>query len=275
MEELIFIGKPLINSIVKLVTKTYYSAPTPGRKLQHKLNDIIEGILNMCKTGSQVNFVNYKGIPGSVLIYHFYKWTKDNIFKKCWEEIYNKYQSKWKYNRNLKHLSIDCTKIKSINGNDCIGRNSTDRGRNGTHLSVIVDLIGIPVGYFMEPANVPESKMMDNTFKNKIYKRKAKSKTYSDKAYSSRKCISIAKSYNIELVGENKKNFVNKIFPEGRKRLEELKSHRYVVEAHFSWLRSYKHLTLRYDRYIKNYEGFLLIAFSLITCHKMISYNFP
>ena len=82
MEKIIFIAKPLIKFVERVVIQTYYTAKSSGRKLQHKLTDIVEGILYMCKTGIQINLAEYKGIPGSALMYHFYKWVKDDIFYK-------------------------------------------------------------------------------------------------------------------------------------------------------------------------------------------------
>lgn len=265
MNKLIFINKPLINFIKDKVNQKYYNSPTPGRQLQHKLDDIIEGILFICKTGIQIKFTDYKGIPGSALMYHYYKWVTDNIFYKCWIKVYNMYQKKWKYNKNLNYLSVDCSYIKSINGNDCVGRNPTDRGRNGNKLSVIVDLIGVPVGYYLETANKADSKLFEKTLKNKIYKRKCKSNIYADKGYSSRPCIKIASNNNCKLFAPNKKNFKKSLFPNTRK----LAKIRYVVEAQFSWLKSYKRIVLRYDKLIKNYENFIILAFSMITCGKI------
>ena len=44
-ENLVYINRPLINLIKKEVSKTYYSNNSPGSKLKHSLDDIIEGVL--------------------------------------------------------------------------------------------------------------------------------------------------------------------------------------------------------------------------------------
>ena len=265
MDELIFINKPLINFIKMEVNRIYYNKISPGRQLYHKLDNIIEGILYICKTGTQIKFTNYKGIPGSALMYHYYKWVSSNIFYNCWVKIYNLYQKKYKYCKNLCNLSVDCTYIKSMNGNNCVGRNSTDRGRNGNKLSVIVDQIGVPVGYYLEKANISDCKLLRGTFKNKIYVRKCKSNIYADKGYSSKPCIDISNDNNCRLFAPNKKNFIKKIFTNTSK----LTKIRYVVEDQFSWLKSYRRIILRYDRYINNFKNFIFLAFSMITCKKI------
>ena len=264
MNNLIFINKPLINFIKNAVNKKYYNKSNPGQSLKHNLNDIIEGILFMCKTGIQIKFTNYKNIPGSALIYHFYKWTRDNIFYNCWIQVYNMYQKMNKYNTNLRHISVDCSLVKSMNGNDCIGRNPTDRGRNGTKISVITDLIGVPVGCYLSGANIADCKLLDKTLKSRIYKRKCKSDMYADKGYSSKICINIANANNVKLSAPNKKNFIKKLFSKNKM----ITKVRYTVEAQFGWLKSHRKIILRYDRLIKHYRSYLLLAFSMITCKK-------
>lgn len=268
MDKLIFISKPLINFIRKEVIAKYYTHKRPGKKLHHNLDHIIEGILFMCKTGVQISFTNYKNIPGTAIMYHYYKWISDNIFYNCWIKVYKLYQSKNKYNTNLNNLSIDCSYIKSINGHDNIGRNSTDRGRNGNKLSIIVDLLGVPVGYYIDTANISDHKLLDKTFANKIYSRKCKSNAYVDKGYSNKQSIDISNKHNCRLFAPNKRNFIKKLFIETLK----LQKTRYIVESFFSWLKSYKRIILRYDRLICNYKGFLFLAFSMITCNKIKNY---
>lgn len=265
MNKLVFINRPLIQFIKKRVHKLYYSKQHPGNRLTHNLETIIEGMLYICKTGIQIQFCNYKGIPGSAIKYHFDKWTHDNVFIDSWLYIYNKYQKNNPYKHNLKRLSIDGTYIKSINGNDLVGRNPTDRGRNATKLSVIVDLIGVPVGYFLTEANNRDDTVMANTIKNRIYRRKTKSFLYGDKIYSNQKCIKEAQSNNLILCCKNKSNAINKLFKN-----QPIEKYRYIVEAHFSWLKSYRKLILRYDRKIKYFESYLVLAFSMITNKKNI-----
>lgn len=77
-----------------------------------------------------------------------------DIFDDLWTNKINEYIGKCNYRRNLSHLSIDCTLIKSINGHDLIGRNPCDTGRNTTKISMITDVIGVPLGIAVGGANV-------------------------------------------------------------------------------------------------------------------------
>jgi len=257
MDKFLFVGKPLIKLIKKTVIKKYYSCTRPGVSLKHDLEDIIAGMFGILKAGTQINLYSYKGISGNTIMYHFYKWSADGIFKKVWKEIYNSYQKKFKYYSNLKKCSIDCTLIKSMNGHDSVGKNPTDRGRNGTKISLLVDMLGVPIGYVIDAANVDDRTLLDKTLKNRITplreaqislmflaKKKTRSELYADKGYSYSSCKNDAKEQNFTLLCKNKSNAVNILFPENIK----IEAIRYVVEASNRWIKGFKKLILRYEK---------------------------
>ena len=67
MDDVIFINIPLIKYITTRVNNLYYSVINPEKKLQHNLDNIIEGIIRICITGTQTKFSEYKNILESVL----------------------------------------------------------------------------------------------------------------------------------------------------------------------------------------------------------------
>jgi hypothetical protein len=265
MNDFFFVNRPLILLLKNEIENKYYNEIHSGRKLVHDLYTLIEGVFFICRTGIQRNMCKYKNIQGSAIMYHFYKWSKDHIFDICWKKIYNIYQSKIKYKKNLKSLSIDCTYIKSINGVDCVGRNPTDRGRNGNKISILVDLLGAPVGYVMSTANRHDKKLFKKTIQDRICHKKTKSKLYADKGYSCKGCKDDALNQNFSLICKNKSNAKNLLFPVNIK-VEHV---RYVVEALNSWLKSYRKIILRFEKKIKYYMSFMLLAFSCIINKKI------
>lgn len=199
-------------NVIKLITETinikyYINKIKCGQPLKHNIEDIVEAILYKCKTGIQWTLLNYKNIHWKVIYNHFNKWTKDDIFNSCWKKILDDYQLKNDYKRNLKHQNIDCTVIKSINGNpdSCIGRNPTDRGRSGTKISIITDMIGVPISYILVPANVHDSKITEETIIKRNLKNNTTAILHADKGYSSKKNIKICKKYKLKLDAPNKK----------------------------------------------------------------------
>lgn len=267
MEEFIKRNKILINILEKEIKNKYYKKSKPGRKLVYKLRHILSAILYVCKTGVQWRFLYYKNIKWATVYKHFIKWSNGGIFYKCWQNILKIYQNKHKYKHNLKHLSIDCSFIKSIFGIDKVGKNSTDRGRKASKLSIIVDLIGTPIGYLLSAGNVNDSVLMKDTIKNIQLKRKRKANLYADKGYSSNIAKNIANEHNFNLLAPNKRNFKEQIFDAKKEYL--ITNHRYVVEATFSWIKSYKRNILRYDKSSTHFESFLLMAMSCLTNKKI------
>ena len=63
----------------------------------------------------------------------FRKWTKAGVF----EETYRRLLVL--RNRRPRRYCVDSTYVKNQYGRDMIGKNPTDRGRNATKLSVLVD----------------------------------------------------------------------------------------------------------------------------------------
>ena len=147
----------------------------------------------------------------------------------------------------------------------------------------------LPVSYCLKPANINDSKILEETLSNSIFKRKARSILHADKGYSASACEAgqpsdknskrTAEDKNMQLIAPNKKNFKKPLFPV----LKKKNKFRYVVEASFGkeskiltwrlcrkgWLKSHKKLILRYEKKITNYESFMLLGFSMITCNKI------
>ena len=262
--------KILVDLIKKIVIKKYYKKPRPGQTLQNDLALIIDAIFYKCKTGVQWGSLTHNNIHYSVVRYHFNIWSRDNIFHICWKKILTMYQKKNKYKANLKAQSIDCSFIKSINGVDKIGRNSTDRGRNATKLSVVTDILGVPIGYLLACANEADCKLFDKTLERRIVKNKTKSNLYADKGYSNKNNKEEAEKYNLKLCVENKKNCKIPLFDTP---IKEIRKNRYVCEADFSWIKNYKNVRLRYDKTCRNFDSFILISFMFVTNNKISNMN--
>ncbi len=53
--------------------------------------------------------------------------------------------------------------VKKNLADEGLGKNPTDRGRSGSKLHLLVDLIGIPLGIAMVGANVHDSRLVGST----------------------------------------------------------------------------------------------------------------
>ena len=171
------------------------------------------------------------------------------------------------YNSNLSLQIIDATYVKSIYGEDCIGKNPTDGGRNATKVSILVDKKGSPTSYVIAEGNINDNALFEKTLANAKLKSNKKPLLLADKDYSSSKNKEIAAQYKFNLIAPNKRNFKKPIFKKNKK----IKL-RYKVEACNSWIKQFRELRLRYCKLISSYESFLLLSFSIISFRKMASF---
>jgi transposase len=73
---------------------------------------------------------------------------------------------------------------KNINGYEYIGSNHYDRNRNGNKISIVVTKMGIPIGLKLEPSNIHDVNIVNDTIDN-IAIKIVGSKIGGDKGYIS------------------------------------------------------------------------------------------
>lgn len=121
---------------------------------------------------------------------------------------------------------------------------------------VIVEEHGYPVALHVESASPSEVTLVETTIEAKIVD-KLPCRIIGDKAYDSDGLdIKLVKRYGIELIAPNRKN--RSKTQDGR----QLRRYRrrWKVERFFSWLQSYRHITVRYDFYAENYIAMIQLA---------------
>jgi len=144
-----------------------------------------------------------------------------------------------------------------------VGKNPTDRGKNGTKKSVLVDADGGPLGVAIEGANVPDCKMLRETIESIVVERpvptrKRPQNLCLDKGYDNptgREAVASAKyTPHIRRIGEEKT-------PCDRSKGE--KPRRWVVERTLAWLSKCRGILVRYDKKDINYLGLIQLACAL------------
>ena len=109
-------------------------------------NNIFKCIQFKIKTGANWNDSNKYGSLSSSTVYKYFKiWSENGLFNELYKKslkVYSRSKTiRWKYQQ------IDSTIVKAYRGGDVvkIGKNSTDRGRNGSKIHASVDENGIPL----------------------------------------------------------------------------------------------------------------------------------
>ena len=160
--------------------------------------------------------------------------------------------------------------IRNKQGIECIGRNYSDKFKNGTKSSVICTKNGIPISLICVPSNIHDINTVEETIKNSIIKLN-NFKIGGDKGYKSEKIKNkLKKNNNINFITDHK---TNSIIKNSNKDKEFLKK-RHIIENLFSWLKNKKRIQLRYDKTKKNYEQFTYFSFGLIVENKFKNIDF-
>jgi putative transposase len=143
-----------------------------------------------------------------------------------------------------------------------VGKNPTDRGKNGTKKSLLTDGDGGPLGVVIAGANVVEQKLLKATIEAIVVERPEPTEVQQhlslDKGYDNpngREAASEAGSIpHIRKIGEE------------RKPCDRSKGHkprRWVVERTFGWLSKCRGLLVRHEKKDSNYLGLLQLACGL------------
>ncbi len=138
------------------------------------------------------------------------------------------------------------------------GPNPTDRGKLGTKRSVVTDARGIPVGFAVAGANVPDYKLLEETLDAMPVKCPEALLDQAlnlclDKGYDYDGLRQIAYDYNltahIRCRGEESKTSSEQ---------SNYKPRRWVVERVHSWINRFRRLLIRWEKKPENYEAMTL-----------------
>lgn len=144
-----------------------------------------------------------------------------------------------------------------------MGKNPTDRGKNGTKKSVLVDQDGGPLAVVIAGANIVDSQLLRGTIEAIVIERPEPTPEHPqhlclDKGYDNPtgREATLAAGYtpHIRRIGEEKK-------PCDRAQGE--KPRRWVVERTLSWLSKCRAILVRYDKKDINYLGLIQLACTL------------
>lgn len=153
---------------------------------------------------------------------------------------------------------------QSALGGGLIGPNPTDRGRNGTKKSVLVERTGGPMAMVIAGANVHDTKLLDATIASIVVERPVPTAECPqhlglDKGYDNPTGEQTVARYgytpHIRRIGEEK-------FDEQREK--RYPARRWVVERTLAWLSKCRAILIRWDKKSENYLGLLQLACALL-----------
>lgn len=155
---------------------------------------------------------------------------------------------------------------KGTLGGDAVGPNPTDRAKNGTKKSFLVEGGGGPISFVVGGANVHDAKLLEETLEEVVVKRpnptpKDPQHLCLDKGYDNPTGEEAAEKYkytpHIRRIGEE-------TTPGWGKRKKKHSARRWVVERTLAWLSKCRAILVRWDKKAENYAGLLQLACALL-----------
>ena len=187
----------------------YRPGPKGGRP-RVNLRGVADGIFYLLRTGCQWNALPQATYgSGKTAHKYFQLWTRAGVFKRMWQAGLTEYDAlkgiAWKWQ------AADGTMTKApLPGTEKTGPNPTDRAKQGTKRSVLVDERGVPLGLVVSGANTPDGQLLEATLASLPIERPDPDTTPQnlclDKAYSDTPCADVAQAYGYEIHVPDKAN---------------------------------------------------------------------
>lgn len=151
------------------------------------------------------------------------------------------------------------------------GRNPTDRGKQGTKKSVLVDAQGGPLAVVVEGANVHDTKLLRETLEAVVAGRP-------EPTEDSPQHLCLDKGYDNPTGHQatEEAGYEPHIRRIGEEKLDETgcRTHparRWVVERTIAWFQKCRAILVRYDKKWKNYLGMIQLASALIWYRRLMA----
>ena len=147
---------------------------------------------------------------------------------------------------------------------ECVGKNPTDRGKQGVKKSLLTEASGGPLGIVITGANVHDSQVLAATLEAIVVERPKPTQEQPqhlclDKAFDNPTCeaavVKAGYTPHIRRIGEEK------LDPEGEKTHP---ARRWVVERTWAWLSRWRGILIRWEKKADNYLAILKLACALL-----------
>lgn len=231
--------------------------PKGGRPWQ-PARQMADAIFYVLRTGCQ-----WKALPrslGAPSTVHdrFRDWVEAGVFRRLWECGLVEYDERvgidWEWQ------AMDGAMTKAPLGGESTGRNPTDRGKQGTKRSLLVEGRGVPIGLTIDGANRHDMKLVERTLQSLPPARPAPTPEQPQH-------LCLDKGYDYAAVRQTVLDFgyTAHIVPRGQERqakqhLPGYRARRWIVERTHSWMNRFRRLLIRWEKQVDHYLAFLHFA---------------
>jgi transposase len=121
----------------------------------------------------------------------------------------------------------------------------------------VADSTGLPMAISVASASPHEVKLVEQTLEGRFIEQLPE-RMIGDKAFDSDPLDERLEVRGIEMIAPHRSNRKRRATQDGRK-LRRYKR-RWKVERVFAWLQNFRRVLVRYERYLDNYLGFVLLG---------------
>jgi putative transposase len=245
-----------------LIPKPTRRHPLGGGRPRVADRRVLEAILFVLRTGCQWKALDATGLgSGSTAHRRFQEWVSAGFFGILWRVAAQRYDElegiDWRW------LAADgCITKAPLSRSEAVGRNPTDRGKQGVKRSLLVDSHGIPLALAVGPANQNDHLLLGQTLDALVIDRPDPAVTVQN--------LCLDKGYEYDRARDEvaKRRYAAHIRTRGEEiqelRCDPLKRpRRWSVERTHAWLNDFRRLCIRWERKVINYEAFLHLACAL------------
>jgi putative transposase len=266
------ISEPLWERIEPILLKDAPPTPKPkGGRPRIDWRAAINGIIFRMRSGCQWNQLPGRFGDDSSVHRWFQRWCRNGVLEKIWAALLEECDElgavHWKWQ------AADGMLGKARFGGDKVGKNPTDRGKNGTKKSLLVERDGGPLGVVIDGANVPDMKLLEATIEAVVVERpdveEVEQHLSLDKGYDNPTGHEVAAKHkyvaHIRPIREDRRE---------SRRPGRRKPRRWVVERTLAWLSKCRAILIRYDKHAVNYLGLIQLACGLLwyrRIHRLIA----
>lgn len=239
-----------------------YDPPKQTGRPREDARKILDALIFKFRTGCQWNHIPKVYGDDSTIHRTFQRWVEINLFETLWmlliyenEELG---QVDWRWQAADGHLG------KARCGGDEIGPNPTDRAKNGTKESLLVDRQGGPLSIVVAPANVNDHLLLEETIEAIVVERPEPTEEEPqnlclDAGYNNEPSKEVVKEHGYE--GHIRPGGAETLDKHGKKKYP---ARRWVVERTIGWLSKCRGLLVRYEKKAKNFLALLQFACALL-----------
>jgi putative transposase len=254
----------------RLIPKPAKPHPFGGGRPRVPNRAVLAAIIFVLRTGCQWKALDATGLgSGSTAHRRFQEWVRAGLFFRLWRVAARRYDEV--HGIDWRWLAADgCLTKAPLSRSEVVGRNPTDRGKQGVKRSLLVDAMGLPLALVVGPANRNDHRLLAETLDSLVARRPART------AMAQHLCLDLGYDDAGSRHEAARRGYVVHIRgwrEEVRKRTSKRKrAHRWVVERTHAWLNRCRRLLIRWERKVDNHAAFLHLACALI-CQRVTDGN--